>query len=292
MSGASRLRTLAALLATAAALGACASGPPAAPDAPVRVMSFNVRVDVASDGLDAWPHRVEAVAATVRQADVAGVQEATAAMLDTLALRLRDFARLGTGRDADGGGEQSAILYRPDRFDRLDDGTFWLSPTPDVPGSQGWDAALPRIATWARLRDRRTGRALVVVNTHFDHVGQTARRESARLVADRALAIADGAPLVVMGDLNAPDGSDVVRTFAAVLRDTRLVSETPPSGGAATWNGFGRDPDGERIDYVFVSDGVRVLAAATLDRTIGDVLGTAATRLPSDHHAVTATVSF
>ncbi|WP_412067962.1 endonuclease/exonuclease/phosphatase family protein [Rubrivirga sp. IMCC43871] len=255
-------------------------------------MSFNIRVDVASDGEDAWPHRVEAVAATIREADVVGVQEATAAMLDTLDARLSAYTRFGLGRDADGGGEQSALLFRTDRFERLGGGTFWLSPTPDAPGSVGWDAALPRIATWARFRDRTTGAAFVVVNTHFDHRGATARRASARLVADRALAIADGDPLVVTGDLNAPDGSDVVQTFAAALRDARLVSESPPAGGNATWNGFGRDADGGRIDYVFVSEGVRVRVAATLDRTIGEILGTDNPRLPSDHHAVTATLAF
>ena len=89
------------------------------------------------------------------------------------------------------------------------DATFWLSPTPGVAGSQGWDAALPRIATWARLRDRQSGRSFVIVNTHFDHMGETARRESARLVVARAQGLADGAPLAVTGDLNADGWEDV-----------------------------------------------------------------------------------
>ena len=171
----------AAFVLVAFALGACATAPPggAAEGAPVRVMSFNLRLNVASDGDDAWPNRRDAAAEIVRGADVVGVQEALPGMLDDLDARLPGFARVGVGRDADGGGEQSAVLYRTDRFEALDAGTFWLSPTPDVPGSVGWDAALPRIATWVQLRERG-GAAFVVVNTHFDHVGAVARRGRAR----------------------------------------------------------------------------------------------------------------
>lgn len=281
------------LLLAALALSACTTtGSRTAEPAPVHVMSFNIRVHVASDGEDAWPHRIEAVAATIREADIVGVQEATPAMLADLDGSLDGFARIGVGRDADGGGEQSAILYRSDRFEVRESGTFWLSPTPDVAGSQGWDAALPRIATWGRFRDLRGGREFVVVNTHFDHVGETARLESARLIARRAPALADGAPLIVTGDMNATDDSDPYRVLADAFRDARLVSETPPAGSAATWNGFGRDAGDRRIDYVFVLGPVRVLRTATLDQTIGDVLGTDNARFPSDHHAVTALVTF
>lgn len=276
----------------AVALGACASSSTSASgDAAVDVMTFNIRVDVASDGEDAWPNRVEAVAATIREADVVGVQEATPAMLDTLMARLPAFRRFGVGREADGGGEQSAILVRRGRFDVVAGGTFWLSPTPTEAGSVGWDAALPRIATWARLEDA-DGRTFTLVNTHFDHVGETARTESASLVAERAVALADGGPLVVTGDMNATPDTDAYAALAAALDDARLVSETPPAGGDATWNAFGTATDDRRIDYVFVAGPVRVLQTATLDRTIGDVLGTDNPRLPSDHHAVTATLTF
>ena len=283
-----RLLVLSLLVLT---LGACASSRPGAEAEPVRVMSFNIRVDVASDGEDAWPNRVEAVAATIREADVVGVQEATPAMLDTLMTRLPEFRRFGVGRDADGGGEQSAILVRRNRFDVVAGGTFWLSPTPTEAGSVGWDAALPRIATWARLDDAR-GPTFTLVNTHFDHMGETARRESAALIAERAPRLAEGGPLVVTGDMNATPDSDAYAALAAGLRDARLVSESTPAGGDATWNAFGNATDDRRIDYVFVNRRVRVLDTATLDRTKGDVLGTDDPRLPSDHHAVTATVAF
>ena len=291
-----RFAVLAALFSAA-----CAPPRPAAPGVTggaaggaaeaVRVMSFNLRLDVASDSGDAWPHRRDAAAAIVRGADVVGVQEALPGMLDDLDARLPGFARVGVGRDADGGGEQSAVLYRADRFEATASGTFWLSPTPDVPGSVGWDAALPRVATWVRLRERG-GRPLVVVNTHFDHVGGEARRQSARLLVDRALALADGAPLVVTGDVNAADTSAVYRTLTQALRDARLVSEAPATGPAATWNDFGRASSDRRIDLVLVGGPLRVLRAGTDDRTLGDVAGTDNARLPSDHYPVTATVAF
>ena len=280
-------------VAVAVSIAACGAATSVSdtPTVSARIMSFNIRLDVASDGRDAWPNRVSAVAATIRQADVIGVQEATPAMLDVLEGEIPAFGRFGVGRDADGGGEQSAIFYRTDRLEVVEGGTFWLSPTPEVPGSQGWDAALPRIATWARLRDRATSRTLTVVNTHFDHVGAVARRESAALLAQRAPAIAGGGPLVVMGDLNATEDSAPYRALAAVLEDARCVSESPATGSAATWNAFGRATRDQRIDHLFVR-GARVLEAATLDRTIDDVLGTGNTGFPSDHHAVTATVAF
>ena len=193
----------------------------AAADAPpLRVMSFNIRLNVASDGPNAWPHRRDWVASLIRfhDADVVGVQEALLDMLVDLDARLPGFARVGVGR-ADGreGGEFSAILYRADRLALLDQGTFWLSPTPETPGSKGWDAAIERVATWARFRDRRTGCAYLHVNTHFDHVGDQARQESARLIRRRLDSLARGLPAVVTGDLNSDPASV---SYRVLTRDT------------------------------------------------------------------------
>ena len=274
-----------------ALLAACAPARPGPDAEPLRVMSFNLRLHTGSDGLDAWPHRVDAVEALLRDADVVGVQEALPAMLDTLDARLGGWARIGVGRQADGGGEYSAVLYRRARLTPLEDGTFWLSDTPDVPGSQGWDAALPRVATWGRFLDRASGDTITVVNTHFDHVGQTAREHSARLIADRLDAISRGGPVVVTGDFNVtPDNpAYAALTDGTGLLDARLASASPPRGAEATWNGFGRDPLERRIDFVFVR-GLEVTQFATRDETIGAVLGTDNPRYPSDHFPVQATV--
>ena len=263
------------------------------PSEPIQVMSFNLRLNVASDSADAWPYRREAAAEIIRDADLVGVQEAQPEMLEELRERLPGFSRIGVGRDADRGGEHSAILYRTDRFELLDEGTFWLSETPEVPGSTGWDAALPRIATWGRFRDRQTGTAFLHVNTHFDHVGEEARRESARLLVARTAALAGDLPVLLTGDFNATDDSDVYRTLTegTGLRDARLATEAPPTGPAATWNAFGSAPLDRRIDLVFVRGPAHVQAFATLDQTIGTVLGTDSARLPSDHYPVVATVT-
>ena len=149
------------------------------------VMSFNVRYGTADDGDDAWPHRRGHVVATITAAgpDLLGTQECLAFQREELAAALPAFAVIGVGRD-DGNeaGEMCASFYRRDRFDLLDHGTFWLSETPDEVASRGWDAALPRIATWLRLRDRPSGRELLWLNTHFDHRGAEARLESLTLL--------------------------------------------------------------------------------------------------------------
>ncbi|MEM6646242.1 MAG: endonuclease, partial [Bacteroidota bacterium] len=140
----------------------------------VRAMSFNIRYNNPGDGIHAWPNRADDAAAAIAfwDADVAGLQEALRGQINDLSMRLPGYAWLGVGRD-DGGdtGEFSPIFYKRDRFNVVTHGTFWLSPTPDEVGSRGWDAALPRIATWAHLQDKTTRASLLVVNTHFDHVG-------------------------------------------------------------------------------------------------------------------------
>src|SRR5215208_4015890 len=245
------------------------------PAPPVRVMTFNLRYDTPSDGPNAWPNRRDWVAALVRfhAPDALGVQEALAHMLADLDARLPGFARVGVGR-ADGreGGEFSAILYRTDRLELLDSGTFWLSPTPEVPGSKGWDAAIERVATWARFRDKRTGCRHVHLNTHFDHVGERAREESARLIRRRLAELAGGDPVVVTGDLNADPASapyrvltrDTLKGALSPLRDAYAASRAGHYGPTSTWTAFRATEPGRRIDYVLVSPDAAVLTHAIL----------------------------
>src|SRR5688500_2630733 len=232
-----------AALATLSAIG-CHNPPSSTPRAvaatasPLRVMTFNIRYDNPSDGVNAWPNRKDWVASLVRfhGADVVGVQEALAHMLTDLDARLPGFARVGVGRaDGRAEGEFSAILYRAERLELLDSGTFWLSPTPEVPGSKGWDTAIERIATWARFRDRRTGCSHLHLNTHFDHIGEQARQESARLIRRRIATIADDLPIIVTGDLNADPQSAPYRIF---------TRDTIAGASAALRDAFGESSDG------------------------------------------------
>lgn len=278
--------------------------------AAVDVMSFNLRYSNPADGPNAWPLRKERVAAAIRfhRPALLGVQEALASMLDELDMLLPGFGRVGVGRtDGATQGEYSAILYDTTRLAIEESGTFWLSPTPEVVGSRGWDAALERIATWARVRDRRTGCIWVHVNTHFDHVGDSARVESARLIRRRLGELAGGRAITMTGDFNADPSHPVYATLtrrddaataaagaagaarttgappSPVLHDALLASSTPHYGPMSTWNAFREIEDGKRIDFVFVSEGVQVLRHGILtDRWDG--------RFLSDHLPVLATV--
>ena len=280
------------------ALAACSADAPVTPAGPVaaidtlRVLSFNIRYDNPEDGPNAWPHRKEAVANLIRDrnVDVAGLQEALKGQIDDLQALLPEYAWLGVGRE-DGAeqGEFAPIFYRRDRLDTLRQGTFWLSETPDIPGSRSWDAALERIATWAVLRDRGTGEAFLAANAHFDHRGAEARTRSAELIVERlgALAIArpgeqaeDEAgtlPVMLTGDFNAREGSAPYAVLAKAFSDALHASEQPHEGPTSTWNGFQAIVPGARIDYVFVGEGVSVYAHRILPDRLPDG------RFPSDH---------
>lgn len=253
----------------------------------LRAMTYNIRLDLASDGDNAWPRRKEMVAALIRHEapDLLGMQEVLIGQKRDLEQALPEFAMVGAARD-DGRdrGEFSPIAYRRDRFALVGSGTIWLSETPSAP-SKGWDAAYPRIATWALLRERRSGKTLRVVNTHFDHVGLIARHQSAALLS-QWLAKGDWSrlPTILMGDLNSPPEGSAYRLLtdspATGLRDAKRVSRTPPYGPPGTFNGFKIDADAAApIDHIFLSGGFSVERYAVVTQHWGS-------RLPSDHYPV------
>lgn len=250
-------------------LGMLVARPAASDSATLRVVSYNLRYNNPADGPNAWPHRIDRIAAFVRffEPDVLGVQEALRSMLDSLQVRLPDYRWVGVGRtDGRDGGEFSALFYRTDRLELLESHTFWLSPTPEVPGSRGWDAAHERICTWARFRDRRTGQTFFVFNTHFDHEGTRARLESARLLHRVIAERARTAPVLLTGDFNTTEGTPPYQalTTNGLLHDARYRAERGHYGPNTTWNGFERLVPGRRIDFIFVTADVRVLRHAIL----------------------------
>mgnify|MGYP001764805930 CR=1 FL=1 len=280
--------------ASAQATGVAATEPAAAAaGSPLRVMSFNIRYNNPGDGINAWPNRKERVASLIRfhDADVVGVQEALHGMLVDLDSLLPEYARVGVGRrDGANAGEFSAILYKRNRLDMLENKTFWLSTNPEAVGVKAWDAALERIATWGRFRDRATGCTYVHLNTHFDHVGEQARQESAKLIRRRLATVAGTLPVIVTGDLNASPTSAAYSTLTsgaldgglAPLRDGYVVSQQGHYGPTTSSNGF-KEIGGNRIDYVLVSPGIEVLKHGILsDRW--DL------RFPSDHLPVLASL--
>ena len=266
---------LAALLAVPW-LPAAAADPQAKP---ISVATYNLRLDLTSDGPNAWPHRRDAVKALVGRYgfEIMGTQEGLPHQIRDLEA-MAGFTRVGVGRD-DGRaeGEHAAIFFRHSRFEALDRGDFWLSQTPERP-SIGWDGrCCKRIASWVKLRDRGDGQVFFVFNAHFDHEGVQARRESALLMLRRIADLAGPLPVICMGDFNALPDSEAVRSLGAVLRDSRAASLAPPVGPVGTFNGFERyAPLRDRIDYVFVSPQWRVLRYAALDDSVDG-------RYPSDH---------
>jgi endonuclease/exonuclease/phosphatase family metal-dependent hydrolase len=252
----------------------------------LKIMTYNIRYDNPGDGINGWNKRKEFVSSLIafHGADIVCIQEGLIQQVRYLHDALKGFEYCGNGRD-DGkeAGEYSAILYRKEMIDLLADSTFWLSPTPSRP-SKGWDAALPRIVTWAFFKAKTSGRSFYVFNTHFDHMGEIARRESARLLLTQILRIAGKEPVVVTGDFNSTEQDSAYRILlqhgsgVPLLRDSFNISRLPHHGVVSTFFGFDartEDP-GERIDFVFVSDCVTVLRHGTLtDFRDG--------RFPSDH---------
>lgn len=262
-----------------------------------RVMSFNVRYGTAADGENHWEKRRAWVAATIRafDPDLLGTQEPLAFQRDYLAAQLPGFTVLGVGReDGKEAGEMTALFYRSDRYELLASGHFWLSETPEVAGSRSWDSSLPRMATWVRLRERKSPAALPVffLNTHFDHKGETARREAARIIRLRAQQEARSCRVIVTGDFNAGEGSaPYVALFGALdgsaspLRDAFRVAVPERGEEEGTFSGFRADAlRGPRIDWIGVSGSWRV-REARIDRTARDG------RTPSDHFPMTAIIA-
>lgn len=228
---------------------------------PLRVMTFNIRYDTASDKENAWPKRKDWVAEIIlrEKTDLLGLQESLKHQVTDLAERLPDYAWFGAGRD-DGKekGEFVPIFYRKARFEVLDKGHFWLSETPEEVGSKGWDAAITRMVSWLKLKDKTNDRELLFANTHFDHVGLKARAESARLMLARLPKLAGDLPVILTGDFNTgpqsePYGILTGKNSAAtwLLVDSRVASKTKPAGPDSTWNGFRRIMPEQQIDFIF-----------------------------------------
>ena len=227
------------------------------------VMTFNMRYDNPEDGQNNWRFRRERI-------DVLGTQELLSNQFDDLSGLLTGYQGVGVGRlDGAESGEYCAVFFRKDRFTLLDSGTFWLSETPEVVGSLGWDGACERIATWVVLRDR-DGRELFFIDTHLDHVGQVARDEGVSLLMKRIETLSGGRPVILTGDFNSEPGSSVVAHVQkhGVLRDAKAIA-AQRSGTDWSFSDFGQIPEAERplLDYIFVSGDIEAVRYEVLPDT-------------------------
>lgn len=254
----------------------------------LRIATFNLRMDTPKDGVNAWPNRKEMVRDLVRfyDFDIFGTQEAFKHMLDDISSDT--YAWFGLGRD-DGrdGGEHSAIFYKTSRFDLLAHGDFWYSQTPDKPGL-GWDAVCNRICTWGKFRDKRSGKVFFVSNSHFDHKGVEARRNSSLLLLENIKKIAGGLPVFATGDFNAVEEDEPMQV---ILKDGLLVdayhqTEEKPYGTVGTFNNFDVNSEMKaRIDHIFTTKDIKTKKYGVLnDIQYG--------RFPSDHFPVMIEATF
>lgn len=240
-------------------------------DVALNVMTFNIRLDAASDSMNNWKYRKDNAAQMVAyyEPDIVGMQEVLKNQLDDLKARLLEYTQLGVGR-ADGKekGEYCPLFYKTDRFDLVDYGNFGMSETPDSIGVKGWDAACERITTWAILKDKASGKQIAAFNTHFDHVGQVARRESATLILKKMKQIAGKLPVVLTGDFNGELDSDPIRLLTEGGMINTYTKAPVVYGSSWTFHAFGNLALEDRtlIDYVLVKGAVEVEKC----RVIGD----------------------
>ena len=313
------LKKTLAVLALAAAFAGCATS-----DA-IRVGSYNVRLSIGDKGTpNAWPERRADLVALVKDLDldVFGMQEVRPDAAAYFRENLSDWEFVGDHRGPDrASDEASPVFYRKSRFEALKKGTFWLSETPEVPASKSWGTACTRVCSYLILRDRRTGRKFCFANTHTDHVSALAREKGMLLIIERMKAFGEGVPIIFTGDHNCRETEAPAVAVSQILKNALYLSETEPTGSWRTFSGWQwRDeevsiaealryppdvrnarkgsPDaqkvggehpyekfGPRIDYIYVSPGVRVLSYGTVNEPRpGKQL------YPSDHFPIVATV--
>jgi endonuclease/exonuclease/phosphatase family metal-dependent hydrolase len=256
-----------------------AGGNAVAEDVELTAMSFNVRYGTADDGDNSWPKRRDLLIETIKEQDpdVLGVQECLPFQADYIQENLRGYRWLGIGRELKGDGEMTAIFYRERALVPIESKHFWLSETPEAPGSKSWDSSLPRIASWARFHHPDSGRFVHVVNTHFDHRGEQARLESAKLIASIIGAL-EG-PVILTGDFNAPaEASEPWQTLIDAGLYDSWVSAPDKIGPANTWSGFtGPTPDRDRrIDWILFKGPLDALKSENVMKNDNG-------RYPSDH---------
>ncbi len=253
----------------------------------INVITFNIRWDNPDDGVHNWQHRKHNVTALLNfhDADIFGMQEVLHSQLEYVAENMPEYNWVGVGRDdGETKGEYSPIFYRADRFEQLDYNNFWLCENPDEP-ALGWDAACIRICTWVKLKDKQTGKVFFVFNTHYDHKGINARIKSSQLIKHKMHTLADGLPVILMGDFNSEPHSvayNIINSDAYFeLHNSYMLSETPHYGPESTWSGFveSGEPEGKPIDFIFVTPSIKVLKHATLSESFNGLF-------PSDHMPV------
>lgn len=249
----------------------------------IKLMSFNVRMGIADDGENNWELRKEAAAKmlAMEAPDCFGVQEAYDFQRDYFLEKMPSYKAVGKGRnDGSDSGEHMCIFYDTDKLTLVRNDDFWLSETPDVP-SKGWDAKYPRIATWVLLQHNKSGKRFFVVNTHLDHKGVLARKNSVILIKDKIESMnPDSLPMVLMGDFNLEENDDAIIYFNSLMNNARLTARS--TDHKDSFNAWGNTDDGKIIDYIYYTGFSKCVKFKTIT---GKWMGR---NLLSDHNPIVA----
>jgi endonuclease/exonuclease/phosphatase family metal-dependent hydrolase len=254
----------------------------------VSIMTFNVRVPV-DPHPNNWASRKSRVIKLIKKEnpDFLGLQEVLPEVVSDINNQLTEYAKIGRGRNQDSGGEGTQIFYKKKNWtlDEADTGTMQLSPTPDVPGSNGWNMQFPRIFTWGRFIEKKTGKAIYIFNTHFPLVPKERLMSSEQLLR----AIADRKypkdPVILSGDFNACESEESIQYLLGTESSTIHLKDSYralyPDDKAGTFHDFGKQNDSCKVDYIFISEEVNAVTAGIIkdDPKIG---------FASDHYAVVA----
>jgi endonuclease/exonuclease/phosphatase family metal-dependent hydrolase len=234
----------------------------------LKIISLNTRYDNPEDSLYAWPNRIPVILNFFKSEnpDLIGLQEVLIHQYEFLDSVMAEYGSVGVGR-ADGvkEGEMNPLFFKKERFDLIRSKTFWLSETPDVPGTMAWGASLPRIVSWVELSDKMTHEHFYFFNTHFAHDSDSARIMSSELLLGKVDSLAAGFPFIITGDFNmlhSSKGYSILtdpHESVPLLSDAYAITEKRPVGPAYTFNGFSEKPSSGRIDYIFVRNGMKVL---------------------------------
>ena len=247
------------------------------------IMTYNVRYSNDIDGRHSWDNRKAHLAGTILQQnpDILSLQEAKPGQLEYIDGKLTEYLRVGEGRLRKGKpDEHCAIYYKKELFALKESKTLWYSETPEVPGSIGWDATLPRIFTYAMLENKNSGLAFVAMNTHLEHKGHNARLNSIKMLINKSKEF-NYLPVVVTGDFNLQEDYPGYKMISedGYLKDSRYISKTDPKGPGISTNGFGAFEQETAIDYIWVNDGFVVNSHETIENNQGDFY-------PSDHYPI------
>jgi endonuclease/exonuclease/phosphatase family metal-dependent hydrolase len=252
----------------------------------LKIMTYNIRYAADHPEVHAWKNRRDGIISAVSGMDLAGLQEVLPVQVDYLGEKLPEHNIISRSREKDpADGEAVPLIYRKDKFRLEDSGVFWLSDYPHVPGSNTWNAACNRIATWGRFIDVKTGIEFYFFNTHLDHISQTAREKSAELIINTIRMIAAGSPVILTGDFNSEEDNNVYRLIKdSGFKDTYREIHPAFDSTDLTFHGWENEAGLSRIDYIFVTPEIEIKNSAVIRKKHNS-------GFPSDHFPVVAEIT-